>query len=91
VPKAKLTDIQKRRTKQQDEFVKGKTPEQQPNIQTSEHADIQTSTRRRTTVYLAPDLHRQLKRAAVDHEREMSELVESAVREYLKTLTLAAS
>lgn len=38
----------------------------------------------RTTVYLTKQLHKQLKTAAADEEREMSEIAEEALVQYLK-------
>jgi hypothetical protein len=38
-----------------------------------------------TTVYLSKQLHRQLKAAALDEEREMSEIVEELVDRWLKS------
>ncbi|MCU0546295.1 MAG: CopG family transcriptional regulator [Oscillatoriaceae cyanobacterium Prado104] len=38
-----------------------------------------------TTVYLPKQLHRQLKVAAVDEEKEMSEIVEELVDRWLKS------
>jgi hypothetical protein len=37
----------------------------------------------RTTIYLPKPLHRQLKAAALDEEREMSEIVEELVEQWL--------
>lgn len=38
----------------------------------------------RTTLYLPKSLHRQLKAAALEEEREMSEIVEELVKEWLE-------
>jgi hypothetical protein len=38
----------------------------------------------RTTVYLPKRLHKQLKAAAADEEREMSEILEGLVEQWLK-------
>ncbi len=38
----------------------------------------------RTTVYLPKRLHKQLKAAAADEEREMSEILEELVEQWLK-------
>lgn len=38
----------------------------------------------RTTVYLTKQLHKQLKAAAADEEREMSEIAEEAIARYLE-------
>ncbi len=38
----------------------------------------------RTTVYLRKRLHKQLKAAAADEEREMSEILEELVEQWLK-------
>jgi hypothetical protein len=38
----------------------------------------------RTTVYLPKRLHKQLKVAAADEEREMSEILEGLVEQWLK-------
>lgn len=37
----------------------------------------------RTTIYLRKDLHRQLKSAAVNHDREISAIVEELVEQWL--------
>ena len=42
----------------------------------------------RTTFYLPKQLHRQLKAAALDEEREMSEIVEELVDGWLKSRKL---
>ena len=39
----------------------------------------------RTTVYLPKQLHRRLKAAALDEEREMSEIVEDLVSQWLES------
>jgi hypothetical protein len=39
----------------------------------------------RTTVYLPKQLHKQLKAAAADEEREMSDVVKELVEEWLKS------
>ncbi len=39
----------------------------------------------RTTVYLPKRLHKQLKAAAADEEREMSEILEQLVEQWLKS------
>lgn len=38
----------------------------------------------RTTIYLPKQLHKQLKAAAADEEREMSEIAEEAIARYLE-------
>lgn len=40
----------------------------------------------RTTVYLPKRLHKQLKAAAADEEREMSDILEQLVEQWLKSL-----
>lgn len=39
----------------------------------------------RSTFYLSKQVHRQLKKAAVDEEKEMSEIVEELVIQWLKS------
>jgi Arc/MetJ-type ribon-helix-helix transcriptional regulator len=39
----------------------------------------------RTTVYLPKQLHKQLKAAAADEEREMSDIVKELVEQWLKS------
>jgi hypothetical protein len=39
----------------------------------------------RSTFYLSKQVHRQLKKAAVDEEKEMSEIVEELVTQWLKS------
>lgn len=41
----------------------------------------------RTTVYLPKQLHKQLKAAAADEEREMSDIVKELVEQWLKSRT----
>lgn len=57
-------------------------------IQTSKNLDAQLSksknpTYQRTTLYLPKALHRQFKRAAVDEDREMSEIMEELIQDWL--------
>lgn len=67
-----------------------------PNA-TSEHSDIQAPEisdaplskskdpgYKRTTVYLPADVHRQLKARAANEGREMSDIIETLVTEWLK-------
>jgi predicted HicB family RNase H-like nuclease len=86
LPKAKLTDINKKR----DAFVKGETVER-PTVQTVNHLDlgtvkspeVQKSERKQVTVYMPSEVHKRLKLRAVEQDKEISELVEQAVREFL--------
>lgn len=39
----------------------------------------------RTTIYLPKQLHKKLKAAAVDEDREMSEIIEELVNQWLKS------
>lgn len=64
-----------------------------PDIQTSnaiEHPDVQTSKSKdpnyqRTTIYLPKAMHRRLKAAAVNEEKEMSAIVEELVEQWLNS------
>jgi len=64
-----------------------------PGSQTSEHLDIQKPrlskskdpSYQRTTVYLPKELHRRLKVTAMTSDREISEIVETLVTEWLDT------
>lgn len=53
----------------------------QPSAQMSKTKD---PSYQRTTVYLPKALHKKLKAAAVDEEKEMSDIIESLVDEWLK-------
>ncbi|MEM9770007.1 MAG: CopG family transcriptional regulator [Cyanobacteria bacterium P01_D01_bin.73] len=73
-------------------FAARSTPKN-PDIQTLESLDVQTSklskskdpAYQRTTIYLPKTLHRQLKIAAMEGEREISEVVQSLVEEWLES------
>ena len=61
-----------------------------PDFQASGLSDDQTSQAKsrskafkRTTLYLTQPLHRQLKRASLDHELEMSDIAEAAIQQWL--------
>jgi hypothetical protein len=56
----------------------------------TKHSDIQTSkskdpTYQRTTVYLPKATHRKLKSAAADEDREMSDIIEALVQQWLES------
>ena len=64
----------------------------QSNIGTSKHSNIQTSKAKssnpdytRTTIYLPKKMHKKLKAIAVEEEREMSEIVEELLGEWLES------
>lgn len=69
----------------------GRDPEVlRSDVQTAESLNISTSKAKssskdyiRTTVYLTKDLHRRLKRGALDHEMEMSDIAEAAIEQWL--------
>jgi hypothetical protein len=59
------------------------------DAQTSKHSDAQTSKSKdpnyqRTTLYLPKTLHRKLKAAAAEDEREMSEVMEELLKDWLE-------
>jgi Ribbon-helix-helix protein, copG family len=58
-----------------------KLPESQP-VRKSKSTDPDYS---RTTVYLPKRLHKQLKAAAADEEREMSDILEQLLEQWLKS------
>ncbi len=59
------------------------------NIQTSESLSVQTPKSKdpnyqRTTVYLPKALHKKLRAAAIADDREMSDVIEELVRQWLE-------
>ena len=57
---------------------------------TTEHLDIQTSkskdpTYQRTTIYLPKTMHRRLKAAAANEDKEMSAIVEELLEQWLES------
>jgi hypothetical protein len=69
-----------------DDLLKAKKlkpgePDLSPSVALSKSKDANFI---RTTVYLSKQLHRQLKSAAAHSDREMSELVEKSVVQYLQ-------
>lgn len=57
-----------------------------PDVQTSERSSASTSggERRRTTIYFQPETIKALKLRAVEEDLQMSDLVDEAVRAWLK-------
>lgn len=73
-------------------FGAAKTKSADPPISESDtrHPDISTSkskdpTYQRTTVYLPRVTHRKLKSAAADEDREMSDIIEELVQQWLES------
>jgi len=73
-------------------------PVNEPDTQTLEFSDVQTSKKsdtqtsksknpdyQRTTVYLPKSIHKKLKVAALDDDREISDIVESLVADWLRS------
>lgn len=59
------------------------------NIQTSEHRNIQLSKSKdphyqRTTIYIPKPLHRKLKAIAAEDDREISDIVETLVQDWIE-------
>lgn len=68
--------------------ARGREPKETPQLPDSKPVRKSKSTDAdysRTTVYLPKRLHKQLKAAAADEEREMSDIVEQLVEQWLKS------
>lgn len=68
--------------------ARGREPTETPKLTDSKPARKSKSTDPdylRTTVYLPKRLHKQLKAAAADEEREMSDILEQLVEQWLKS------
>ena len=65
--------------------VKGRAEEQSKQPEEKKKAKGSDPDYIRTTVYLPKQLHRRLKAAALDEEREMSEIVEDLVSQWLES------
>jgi hypothetical protein len=82
---------QKKDSSRFDELIgaaRGREPTETPKLIDSKPARKSKSTDpnyARTTVYLPKRLHKQLKAAAADEEREMSDILEQLVEQWLKS------
>jgi hypothetical protein len=73
-------------------FGAARSAKSEPSAQSEEpkHLDIQTSKSKdpnyqRTTLYLPKPLHRKFKFAAIEDEREMSEIMEELITQWLES------
>jgi hypothetical protein len=74
-------------TKRREEFVKHGT-ESSRAVRTESHIPVDTAEKKKATFNMDRGLHKRLKQAAVTQERDMTELMEDAVREYLDRVEL---
>jgi hypothetical protein len=65
--------------------VRGEATAKQPDSKPTRKSKSTDSDYVRTTVYLPKRLHKQLKAAAADEEREMSDILEQLVEQWLKS------